>query len=190
MVVLLRRPLFQYFTHWHWNTDCEICKCRQYVNAFWMRHSTLESQVSHEIHVWDHFVAEFGVFETVVSWNVWFFCAFDMFKFKKLGRCLWDVYDICFEFLRFFEMFARSGHWRPIPIIAKTGSAVKKLSKALVYKHNMPMNRTPSIWAYIAWRAGKKPTRYCCGRHSAAAEKAKVPNQNRWYFLPRAMDVH
>lgn len=79
------------------------------INVVSMRHSTVESQVYHEIHIWDPVVTHFGVFETFVSWDVWFFCAFDMFKFKKFGRCLWDVYDICFEFLRFFcEMFARS----------------------------------------------------------------------------------
>ena len=64
------------------------------------------------------------------------FCVFEMFvnfvfvsdMFKKFGRCLWDVWEVCFVFLWcLFEMFAQSRNWRPIPIIAKTRSVVRKI---------------------------------------------------------------
>ena len=47
------------------------------------------------------------------------FCAFEMFK--KSGQCLWDVWDklFCVCLRCFFEMFAESENWRPIPTIAR-----------------------------------------------------------------------
>ena len=42
------------------DTTCEI-------NVASMRHSIVESQVYHEIHIRDPFVTQFGVFETFVA---------------------------------------------------------------------------------------------------------------------------
>ena len=57
------------------DSTCEI-------NVLWMRYSTLKSQFSHEVHVWDPFVTQFEVFEM-------FFL------------CLWDVPEVCFVSLTF-----------------------------------------------------------------------------------------
>ena len=92
------------------------------INVNWMRYSTLEGQFYHEVHVWDAFVTQFVVFEmfVVCPWCLRsLFCVFGMCK--KFGQCLWDVWEVCFVFLRcLFEMFAQSGNWHPIPIIATT----------------------------------------------------------------------
>ena len=124
MVVLLSIP-FLCISHTDMSdTDCDDGKCRQYV---WdqcaldaLQHfkksvfswSTCMRSLCYAVwSVWD-------VFSVSLRCSRSLFCVFDILK--KFGQCLWDVWEVCSVFLRCrFEMFAQSGNWRPIPIIAK-----------------------------------------------------------------------